>query len=294
MARVLVVAVLSLFGTCCCLAQDESLLIGPGDTISIQVLEASELTQHVRVTDSGSVPLVIGGQIHVAGLTPAQAADEVEKALKSGDYLLTPHATVTIDQFETQNVTVMGQVLKPSTYPINTPRPIMAVLAMAGGATDLADRRIVVERHGTREQVQYFLSNDSKTALDKSPLVYPGDTVVVPRIDVVYVLGDVARPGGYPMATNDGKLSMLQAIGLAGSRLPHGKSSQTRLIRKLATGGYTEEKVDVGKLELGKEPDITMQPDDIIYIPFGYIKNIATNLGGIVAAAASAVIIAKP
>jgi len=295
MTRVLIgLAVILCVGAHLGLAQDESLLIGPGDVLNVQVLEAPELTQHARVTDNGLLPLIIGGEVKLAGMTPAQAAEVVTQALVSGNYMLHPHVSVTIEQFATQDVTVMGQVHNPSTYIIGTPRPIMAVLALAGGVTDLADRRILIQRHVSKEQVEYFLSNDSKMALDKSAMVYPGDTVVVPKIDVVYVLGDVARPGGYPMATNDGKLSMLQAVGLAGSRLPSGKSSQTRLIRKQATGGYIEAKVDLAKLEYGKEPDIPLQPDDIIYIPFSYIKNMATNLSGIIAAATSATIIAKP
>jgi polysaccharide export outer membrane protein len=274
----------------CCLAQKESLLIGPGDGITIQVLEAPELTQHVRVTDSGSVPLIVGGSIKVDGLTPSKAAEAVTQALKSGDYLLNPHVTVTVDQYATANVTVMGQVKQPGAYPIGTPRSVIDVLALAGGATDLADRRVAVERHGSKERVEYFLSNHSTTALDTNALVYPGDIVLVPKAEVVYVMGDVPKPGGYPMATNDGKLSVLQAVTLAGSQEPSAWPNSARLIRKLPDGTYVQTQVALTKMSKGKVPDIPLQPDDIIYIPFSFLRNMATNLSSIVAAAASATI----
>jgi polysaccharide export outer membrane protein len=283
--------ILILLGSICCAAQDESLLLGPGDMISVQVLEAPELTQHVRITDSGEIALVVGGKAKVGGLTPEQAAVAIADVLKSGDYVLNPHVTVVVDQYATSNVTVTGQVQHPGTYTITTPRTVMDVLALAGGTTELADRRITIERHGSRLRVEYFLSNQAKTALDNNAKVYPGDIVVVPKIDIVYVLGDVSRPGGYPMATNDGKMSMLQAIGMAGSRLPSAKTSQTRLIRKLADGSHIETKLDLAKLEKGQEADIALQADDIVYVPFSFIKNIGTNLSGVVAAAASAAII---
>lgn len=285
-----IIAAVILCGSLFCQTQKESLLIGPGDEISIQVLEAPELAQHVRVTDAGTVPLIVGGSAKVAGLTPSQAAKAVEQALKAGDYVINPHVSVTVDQYATQNVTIMGQVSHPGSYPIETPRSVIDVLALAGGATDLADRSITIERHGSDQQIHYFLSNDSKTALDTDAVVYPGDIVLVPKIDVVYVMGDVPKPGGYPMATNDGKLSLLQAVALAGSQEPHAHQNQTRLIRKKADGSYVEMEIALGKMEEGKATDIALQPDDIIYIPFSYMKNMATNLAGIISAAGSAAI----
>jgi polysaccharide export outer membrane protein len=271
-------------------AQKESLLIGPGDSITIQVLEAPELTQHVRVTDAGYVPLVVGAPVKVSGLTPAQAAEAVAQSLKDGNFVLTPHVTVTDDQNVTQNVTVLGQVNHPGYYPIGTPRSVLDVLALAGGPTNLADRRITIQRHGTDKKTEYFLSNKSDTALDTSVQVFPGDILMVPQIEVVYVLGDVPRPGGYPMATNDGTLSLLQAVALAGSDMPNAVAKRTHLLRKQSNGTYVEMQVALNKMEKGKIPDVPLQANDIIYIPFSYIKNIGANLGGIVAASGSAAI----
>jgi polysaccharide biosynthesis/export protein len=276
----------------CGVAQEktESLLIGPGDLISIQVLESSDLTQHVRVTDQGKVTLILGGEVKIAGLTPSQAAGVVENALKAGNFLLTPHASITVDQYATQNVTVLGQVNHPGAFPTGTPRSVIDVLALAGGTTDLADRHVTIERHNGGERVQYFLSNQSKTALDSNAQVYPGDIVLVPKIDVVYVMGDVPRPGGYPMATNNGTLSLLQAVSLAGSPEPSAKANKTRLIRKQEGGSWVEMPISLEKMQKGERADIALRADDIIYVPFSYLKNIGSNLGGIVSATGSAAI----
>jgi polysaccharide export outer membrane protein len=270
--------------------QIESLPVGPGDLVEIQVLEAPELTQHVRVTDAGEIPLLLGGSVHIAGLAPAEASAEIVKVLVSGHYMLHPHVSVLVTQYATQNVTVTGQVNHPGSYATGTPRSLLDVLALAGGVTTLADRRITIERHGTKQQVNYYLSNKSTIALNDNVTILPGDIVVVPTIDVVYVLGDVMKPGGYPMATNDGKLSIMQAIGLAGSQLPNAVPSSTHLIRKRPDGSYADAKINLSKMEKGEIADLQLEPDDIVYVPFSYVRNMGASLGGMMTAAASATI----
>jgi polysaccharide biosynthesis/export protein len=77
----------------CCLAQTESLSIGPGDLLHLKVLEAPELEQAARVNDAGALTLILGGKVQVAGLTPAEAAVAIERALVDGRYVLTPHVS---------------------------------------------------------------------------------------------------------------------------------------------------------------------------------------------------------
>jgi polysaccharide export outer membrane protein len=271
-----------------CNAQKESLTIGPGDMLHISVLETADLDQHVRVDDSGDAPLILGGNIRLGGLTPAQAARAIEKKLADGNYVLNPHVSVTIERSATKNVTVVGQVRAPGSYEIDTPRTILDVVALAGGLTDLADRKIVLERRSTKEQIEYFVSNTSSAALKDQPLVLPGDTVLVARASVVYVLGDVGHPGGFTAATNDSHLSALQAVALAGGTPPSAVPSKARLIRKEENGTYLEIPLPLSDMQKGKRTDLPLQADDIIYVPFSYMKNMALSINGILAAAASA------
>ena len=127
-------------------AKEESLLIGPGDQLHVQVFATPDLEQHPRVTDAGDVPLMLLGNVRVTGLTPAQAAVTIEKDLIAGNFLLHPQVTVTVEQFATQGVTVLGQVRQPGTFPVTAPRSIFDMIAMAGGLTDVADRAITIER----------------------------------------------------------------------------------------------------------------------------------------------------
>ena len=268
----------------------ESLLIGPGDLLHVQVFDTPELEQRARVTDSGDLPLIMGGNVRIAGLTPVQAASVIQDALLDGHLLLHPRVLITVQEYATEKVSIVGEVRVPGAYSIETPRSILDVLTMAGGLSDLASRQILVQRRGTLEKIPYFISNSPEVALDSAVQVNPGDTVVVPKAGIVYALGDVSRPGGYTITTNDGKLSALELLSRAGGASHTAVPSHTILIRKSGSGGFTEMPLQLGKMEKGQQPDIQLQPDDIIYVPFSYIKNFAVSGSGIAASAASAAV----
>jgi polysaccharide export outer membrane protein len=258
--------------------------------VHVKVLESPELEQTTRVTDAGALTLILGGKVQVAGLNPAEAAVAVARVLVEGHYLLTPHVSVITEQTATENVTILGQVRTPGSYPIATPRPILDVLALAGGLNDVAQRKVTIQRHSNKERVDYVLSNSANAALDGNIPVYPGDTVLVPKADVVYVLGDVNRPGGIAIVTNDSKLSALQALSLAGGTPPNAVPSHARLIRKQPDGTHVEQQLQLSAMQKGKEPDIPLQGDDIIYVPFSYARNMAVGAGSLVGATSSAAI----
>jgi polysaccharide export outer membrane protein len=273
----------------------ESLLIGPGDQLHVQVFATPDLEQHPRVTDAGDIPLVLVGNVHVAGLTPAQAAATIEKDLIAGNFMLHPQVTVTVEQFATQGVAVLGQVKQPGTFPITTPRSIFDMIAMAGGLTDIADRSITIERkNDPGQKTQFFYSNNSNNAIDHSVLVYPGDKVLVPKAGLVYVLGDVKTPGGYVMSNNSSQLTVLQMIAAAGGTKTSAVPSHARLIRKAESGAYEDKPLPLSAMQKGKLPDMPLQAGDIVYVPFSYMRNIAAESSGVVAAATSASIYALP
>src|SRR5882757_4427423 len=267
------------------LAQKESLLIGPGDALHIQVYDTPEMEQKAKVTDSGDVPLSFLGNVKVANMTPGQAGAEIERRLIAANIMLHPQVTVRVDAYATQNASVMGQVVKPGPYEIDTRRKVIDVLALAGGLPDVADRHITIERFGDpNKKVEYYYSNVAGTALEDDPMVYPGDTVVVPKAAVVYVLGDVLKPGGYPISTNNSKMTVLQAISVAGYANHSAAVGKSKLVRKTATG---VEQIDlpVGAMQKGKAPDVALLPDDVVYVPFSFLRNVAVNGSSILASA---------
>jgi polysaccharide export outer membrane protein len=265
----------------------ESLLIGPGDLLHVSVFDNPELEQHVRVTDAGDITLLMGGTVSVSNKTPAETAKVVETALLQGHILIKPKVSVTVDQYETQSVTVIGEVKDPSFYRINTPTSIIEVLAMAGGVSDSADRRMLIERRGTHEKISYFLSNDAAVAAQTAVSVNPGDIVIVPKAGIVYILGDVSRPGGYTISDNEAKLSVLELVARAGGTNHSAVPSQAKLIHKTEQG-YETTPLPLSDIQKGKRPDLQLQANDVIYVPFSYLRNIAMQGAGIAGSVATA------
>jgi polysaccharide biosynthesis/export protein len=271
-------------------AQNESLLIGPGDLLHLQVYDTPEMEQRARVTDAGSIPFNFLGNVAVSGLTPEQAAEQIEHKLVAAGIMRHPEVTVRVEAYATGNASVMGEVQKPGVYEIDTPRKVVDVLALAGGLTYMADRHITIQRFGgSKQKVEYYYSNAGKTALSDDPLVYPGDSVVVSKAAVVYVLGDVSKPGGYPISTNNSKMTVLQAIAMAGYANHTAAIGKSKLVRETPTG-VQEIDLPVGAMQKGKTPDVALLPDDVVYVPFSFMRNIGVNGQGILASATSAAI----
>lgn len=269
----------------------ESLLLGPGDLLRITVLREPELDQKIRVLDSGVIQLALAGDVSVAGLTPAEAAVRIAAKYREGQFLLHPEVSVFVEEYATQTVTVLGQVAHPGTVQLAAPRTLIDVLSLAGGLTDDADRHIVVERGGRDgERIHAFLPNHADDTLNANVLVRPGDTIIVPRAGIVYVLGDVAHPGGYVMQ-NDSKLTVLQAIALASGASKTASEKRIRLVRNV-DGQSLSIDLPLREMERGRQPDVPLQANDVLYVPFSLGKNISLGIAQITAAAGSALIYA--
>jgi polysaccharide export outer membrane protein len=262
--------------------------------LHVHVFEAPELEQNVQVDDKGNLPLIVGGSVPVKGLSPEQAARSIRDRLMLGQFVLNPHVSVTIDKYATQNVTVMGQVRVPGTYFVATPRTALDVLALAGGLGEGADRHITIERGRTGERISYFLSNDSDKALTDNVRIYPGDRIIVPKAKLIYMLGDFNRPGAYAALTNDAHLTVLQAVAYAGGTPPTAVPAHAVLIHHEADGSYTKKRLPLSAMQKGKKPDLSLTADDIIYVPYSYLRNIAVNITSLVSAATGAVIYQVP
>jgi polysaccharide export outer membrane protein len=294
MRKQLILPLLILCSFAALVSGQESLVIGAGDQIHVQVFDTPEMDQHPRVTDAGTVPLLFVGDVKVAGLAPGEAAHAIEAVLQDKQYMLHPHVAVTIEDYANEQISIMGQVKDGGVYQITAPTPILTVLSMAGGLTELADRHVTVQRHGNSgEKITFFLSNTSEQAFNQKLLVYPGDTVYIPKAGVVYVMGDVGRPGGYPIITNDQKMSILQAVTLAGTVNHTAVVSKARLIRK-TENGLQDIQVDLASIQTGKKPDIQMLNDDILFVPFSWMKNAMLASSAIATSATSALIYAHP
>jgi len=270
----------------------ESLLIGPGDLLSVHVFREGDLDAKVRVKDAGTATLPLIGIVQVGGMAAPNAAELIERRYSEGGYLNHPQVSVLIEESATRQVAVLGEVARPGTVPLNSPRSLLDVLAEAGGMLKTADRRVTI-RHPNAPAATVLIGNDAAGQLASANLlVAPGDTVLVPRAGTVYVLGDVARPGGYLMQ-DDAQLSLLQAIALAAGTTKTAAEGDARLIRKV-DGVTTEQPLRLKAMERGKIPDLALQNGDIVYIPFSLGRNLALGASTIAASATSAIVYAAP
>ncbi len=272
-------------------AASESLLIGPGDLLRISFLREPELDQHLRVLDSGEIAMTLAGKVSVQGLTPAQAAARIATQYRDGSFLLHPEVSVFVEEYATQTVTILGQVAHPGSVRLTAPRTLIDVISLAGGLTPDADRHIVLERGGKDgERIRTFLSNRAEDALNADILVRPGDTILVPKAGVVYVLGDVAHPGGYVMQ-NDSQLTVLEAIALAAGASKTASEKRVRLVRSVDGLSHSID-LPLRDMERGRAPDVPLRANDILYVPFSLAKNLSLGIANITAAASSALIYA--
>lgn len=270
----------------------ESLLIGPGDLLHVTVLREPELAEQVRVRDSGDVNLPLIGNVHVAGLDPSMAADRIAALYLKENYLKHPDVDVLVQQYASEPVSVLGQVKKPGTYMITAPRTLLDLLAMAGGLTPVADRHIMIERApgAKQREERVFLSNRAHDELMANVMIDPGDRILIPKAGIVYVLGDVGRPGGYVME-NESRMTVMQAIAAAGGVNRTASEKKARIIHNLS-GAFDAEELPLRQIEKGEAPDELLHANDVIYIPFSFAKNVILGTSAIMASASSALIYA--
>jgi polysaccharide export outer membrane protein len=243
---------------------DQIVKLGAGDLMEVNVYNVPELTSKVRVSLSGDIYLPLIDYVHVEGLTQEEAQGLIEKRLADGGFVRNPHVTIFMDESASSAVTLLGEVQKPGMYPDVADHKLYEMLSQAGGFTQTASRKIAVIRRNQTDPIRVDLPRNLADDLNGNIDIMPGDTITVPRAPVIYVVGDVGRPAG--LLVDNGSLTVLQAIALAGGMNHTAKLSGARIIHKGPTG-MMETRVEIKKMLEAKLPDVTLQADDILFIP---------------------------
>lgn len=269
-------------------ASDQPLAVrlGTGDLIEVNVYNVPELTTKARVSNAGDVYLPLIDYVHVDGLTQEEAQALIEKRLSDGGFVRAPHVTIFVDEASSQGVTVMGEVGKPGVYPDAADHKLYEVISSAGGFTVAASKKIAIIRRGQAEPIRIDLPRNLADDLSGNVEVLPGDTINVPRAPVVYVVGDVGRPSG--LLIDNGSLTVLQALALAGGTNHTAKMNGVRIIRKTPSG-MTETRVALKRILEAKTPDVTLQADDILFVPLSGARVVAAQTISAAISAATAV-----
>jgi polysaccharide export outer membrane protein len=269
-------------------------VILPGDLISISAYGAPEMSvspssfvetaggggaaSGIKVGARGEVTLPFLGTVKLAGMTLPQASVFLRNALLEGGYLADPQVVVGVVESPTRVVTVLGEVAKPSTVPAFEQLRLMDAVSACGGLTPLASHIVTLHRRDQADPITVDLGVDPKTAnLANIPLL-PGDTLVVSKVGNIYVVGEVKSSTVFPASSN-APVTVMRAIAMAGGLRYSAALSKARIIRSTADNRRVDIQLDLKKLMHGKQQDVVLASDDILYIPANTFKAIVAAGG---------------
>lgn len=270
-----------------------TLRLGAGDLLEISVYNVPELSTKARVSSNGDVYLPLIDYVHVGDLSLEEAQAVVEKRLSDGGFVKNPHVTIFLNEYASQSVTVLGQVTRPGAYPILGDKRLYDIISAAGGLTDKAGKTVSISHRDKPDQpVKVTLAEGLAQTPESNVVIEPGDTIVVQRAGIVYVVGDVARPAGFLMDSDH--LTVLQAVALAGGTNKTAKLNGAKIIRKTSEG-MVETPVHLKKILQSKGPDMPLRADDILFVPNSAGKSAAYRAADVVVQAGTLSLVAiKP
>jgi len=250
-----------------------NLKLGVGDLIEISVFGVPDLSTKARISGSGDVYLPLIDYVHLASLTTDEAQELIQKRLEDGGFVRGPHVSIFVDESASQAITLVGEVTRPGAYPAIGERRLFDLISAAGGLTDKAGRNVTIERRGdpgqkVELQLSANLTEDTQDNVD----VLPGDTIIVSRAGIVYVVGDVNRPSGFRI--EDNTITVLKALALAGGSTRTSALSKTKILRE-TPNGIQEIPVNLKKVLYAKAPDMALVKGDVLFIPGSAAKTAA-------------------
>lgn len=232
--------------------------LGPGDVISMTVYSRPELDTTAFVSDRGRVVLPLIGEIAIAGMSPADAADRIAKAYQRGEYLVDPQINVVVAEYRSQQISVLGEVKNPGRFPVETRLTVLDALALAGGVNELGGGLVYVLRpDGTGGSTRIDIDLDAVLESPRAASLFElrgGDSVVAPKAETFYIYGEVRQPNAYRLKPG---MTVIQALSIAGGLTERGSDKRVQIKRKQRSGA-----LETVQAELNS----TIWPDDVIYV----------------------------
>jgi polysaccharide export outer membrane protein len=267
---------------------ESAYLLGPDDEITVRALDVDEIDgKNARIDRSGSVDLPLVGKLKAAGLSVSQFETELTKRL--GKYVREPQVSVTVSEYKSQPVSVLGAVNTPGIYNITGPTTLEQVLSRAGGLRNDAGNTINITRSQAWGPIPlssmkvdatggFGTANVSaKSLMDASDprdniIVEPTDVISVPRADLVYVVGAVNKSGGFVL-NERASMSVLQAVSLAEGLEKTAAPKNAKIVRNGLTDKKQEIPVNLSKILSGNSPDMPLLANDILFVPNSNAKS---------------------
>ena len=266
--------------------------LGRGDVLTVRLYGNQDYAPTGRIDQDGKIQLPLIGSVMLDGLTLHHAQDLIKEKLIAAGMYRDPQVSIQITESPNQVVTVMGEL--HGVVPVFGERRLFDVLAsVSGGGTSAtttvivggggglpatASHIITINRPGVPEPITINLGIDpAKSALANIP-IFPRDTIIVPHVGVVYLLGAFKTQGAIPLQENS-PMTLIKVAALAGGPGFEGKNNDLRIIRSV---GLTRQviRVDIKKVINGTAPDPVLQAEDIVFLPSSPMKAAIKN-GGI-------------
>jgi polysaccharide export outer membrane protein len=284
-----------------------SYVLGPGDVVMIWAVELEETANRPQQIDSqGFLNVPLAGRIQVVGMRVDELERELNTRLKV--YIKEPNVSVSIQEYRSQPVTVVGAVRRAGVHQLQGQKTLLEVISMAEGLREDAGFSAKVTRR--LEYGEVPLANAQLDATErfsvaevdleallagKNPqqniLMMPNDVVSIPRAHMVYVIGAVERSGGFALAEQS-NISALQALALAGGLVQTAAPNRAKILRPTETdNGRVEIALNLKDILKGKEPDVQLGGEDILFVPQSGAKQIGLAVGRAVLQAGSSIAI---
>jgi polysaccharide export outer membrane protein len=257
--------------------------LGPGDIVTVEVANDDMFKgKPLRINSSGTINLPLVGRVEAAGKTVAELEDQLIADLSK--FEVSPEVSVSITEYRSQPVSVLGAVNKPGVYELEGPRTLAQMIAMAGGLQPDAGYKLKLTREtrwgdiplkgATTDADQKYNTAtvkllgiaDGAQPEDNIP-VKPFDVIFVPKGEMVYVMGEVTKSGGFVLHDQE-SMSALEAVSLAGGYSPRAAPKKARILRSIEGEDHREElSLNLSAVASGQAPDVRLLPKDVLVIP---------------------------
>lgn len=247
------------------------LLLGPEDLLEVSVFELPELKTTTRVLGDGTVSLPLVGVVQAAGLTRTEFEAKLRDLLEER-FIQDPQVTITVTEYRSRQVSVIGAVTKPGTYQMIGPRNLLQMISEAGGLTNDAGKEILILRRDESGRAERLRLDLDDLVIKGDPelniALSPGDVINVPvdRPIFVYVDGAVKTPGQVESRTSR-PITLLQAVARAGGLTERANLRGVHVLRKSAEGGQIRIPVNLREIRKGKSDDIDLMDGDVVVVP---------------------------
>jgi polysaccharide biosynthesis/export protein len=257
--------------------------VGANDLLNVVIYDSPELSGTVRVSVDGRLNIpMLPRSLDVAGLTPSQIETVIGTALEQGQILVHPVVRVTVAEYQSRTIVVLGAVHKPTSFQAFGDVTLLDAIARADGLSDTAGSEILIESRNAGSD-HALVRRVSTASLMKSPLsetnltLHGGEEIRVPEQGKVAVIGNVKHPGLFPIRQSE-DASVLRLLAMSEGLAPNASDRAYIFHDKSTPGDKEPNRIDVRQILTQKAPDVQLQEGDILYIPDNHGRRVTMDV----------------